>query len=230
MTDDLSLRRCTVLVMAKEPRPGRVKTRLCPPCTPDEAARIAAAALADTLRSATAVGAGRVVLALEGDADSWVPDGIEVISQHGNGLAERLANAWDDVGGPTIQIGMDTPQLTPQLLTGALASLHRPGVGAVLGPADDGGWWLIGLHRPDRRVFVGIPMSEPGTGARQLDRLRQLELEPVLLSTLRDIDTFADAIAVAADMPGSATATAAAAVSARLEGTGRATTEGHVDL
>lgn len=208
----------TILVMAKEPQPGRVKTRLCPPCTPAQAADIAAAALADTLRAVTAAGAGRVVLVLDGNPSFWVPSGVEVIAQRGADFGQRLANAWDDVGGPAVQIGMDTPQITPELLRNALFTLHQPEVGAVLGPAEDGGWWLLGLHAADRRVFENIAMSRADTGTQQLARLGELELAPRVLTTLRDIDTFADARLVAAGIPRSAAAAAVAAGTAAATG------------
>ncbi len=208
----------TILVMAKEPRAGRVKTRLCPPCTPVQAADIAAAALADTLRAVTAAAVRRVVLVLDAEPTFDIPSGVEVFAQRGDGFGRRLANAWDDVGGPAIQIGMDTPQVTPELLEAALVTLDEPGVGAVLGPAEDGGWWLLGLRAPDRRVFDRIAMSCPDTGDHQLARLRQLELAPVVVPTLGDIDTFADAQLVAAALPGSATAVAVATVTAEVTG------------
>jgi glycosyltransferase A (GT-A) superfamily protein (DUF2064 family) len=82
-----------VLVIAKAPVPGRVKTRLCPPCTPDEAAALARAALEDTLEAAAGAGAERRVLVLEGQPGPWLPAGWDIVAQRGNGLAERLAAA-----------------------------------------------------------------------------------------------------------------------------------------
>src|SRR5437879_3056069 len=106
-----------ILVLAKAPVPGRVKTRLCPPCTPHEAAALADAALADTLAAALASRrAGRVVLALDGPSGWWSDTGADVIAQRGDGLDERLALALADVGGPVLVIGMDTPHVTPALL------------------------------------------------------------------------------------------------------------------
>jgi rSAM/selenodomain-associated transferase 1 len=197
-----------VLVMAKAPVPGRVKTRLCPPCTPEQAAGLAAAALRDTVTAALASRADRVVVALDGAPPAWLPSRVEVVAQRGRGLADRLANAWDDVGGPGVQIGMDTPHVTPALLDHARGLLD--GVGAVLGPAEDGGWWAIGLHRPDARVFEGIEMSRAWTGARQRRRLLSLGLDVCLLPTLRDVDTIADAAAVASLAPDSEFAAALA--------------------
>ncbi|MEO5899969.1 MAG: DUF2064 domain-containing protein, partial [Ilumatobacteraceae bacterium] len=101
-----------LLVMAKSPIAGRVKTRCTPPCTPQQAAALAEAALRDTLRVALGVDAARHVLALDGPIGAWLPPGFEVVSQVGRGLGERLDNAFADVAGPVLMIGMDTPQLT----------------------------------------------------------------------------------------------------------------------
>jgi rSAM/selenodomain-associated transferase 1 len=190
-----------IIVMAKAPVAGRVKTRLCPPCTPAQAAALAAASLADTLDAASASAADRVVLALDGEAGPWLPPGVHVVSQRGDDLAERLANAWSDVGGPAVQIGMDTPQVTPALLDSASAALLGAGTGAVLGLAVDGGWWAIGLRAPDPAVFDGIRMSRSDTGSQQARRLVELGLRVRTLPVLRDVDTFDDALAVARDAP-----------------------------
>jgi rSAM/selenodomain-associated transferase 1 len=190
----------SLLVIAKEPIPGRVKTRLTPPCTPDQAAGLAAAALADTLSAvAAARGATRRVLVLDGAPGPWIPDGFETIAQRGDGLAERLAAAFADTGGSAFLVGMDTPQVTPEHLEAGLAAV-RAGH-AALGPAPDGGYWGIGLPRPDPEVFAGVPMSEDTTGAVQRARLAVLGLTTVMLPALRDVDTIADARAVAAEAP-----------------------------
>ncbi len=186
----------TLLVIAKAPVPGRSKTRLCPPCTPEEAAALAEAALADTLAAVRAAGATRRVLALDGRPGAWLPEGFEVIAQRGDGLAERLAAAFDDAGERAFLVGMDTPQLTPERLD---AALEHP---CCLGATPDGGWWGLGLPAPDARVFAGVPMSAADTGARQRARLHELGYAPVDLPGLRDVDTVADALAVAAQAPG----------------------------
>ena len=193
-----------ILVMAKAPVPGRVKTRLCPPCSPAEAAALAEAALADTLDAVAASGATRRILALDGRPGPWLPAGFEVVPQGHGGLDERLASAWAAAGGPGVQIGMDTPQVTAGLLNGALASLDT--APAALGPAVDGGWWALGLRRPDPAVFRGVPMSTGGTGAAQLARLRSLGLNVAALPSLVDLDTVDDLPAVVDAAPESRTA------------------------
>jgi rSAM/selenodomain-associated transferase 1 len=202
-----------LLVIAKAPEPGRVKTRLCPPCTPAEAARLAAAALSDTLAAAArARRASRRVLVLDGAADGWVPPAFATIAQRGEGLAERLGTAFADAGGPAFLVGMDTPQVTPALLDAGLAALER--ADAVLAPAPDGGYWGIGLRRPDPEVFRDVPMSHRRTAAVQRARLADLGLRTTLLPPLRDVDTIADARAVAAECPSSAFARMLALVGA----------------
>jgi rSAM/selenodomain-associated transferase 1 len=200
-----------LIVIAKEPVPGRVKTRLCPPCTPEQAASIAAAALADTLEAVAHVPGVDPIVAFDGEPRGWVPRGMPVVGQRGVGLGARLAAAFDDVGGPALLIGMDTPQVTPALLEAACDRLEDADVDAVLGPACDGGWWAIGLMTADPSVFIGVPMSTDRTLDRQRSRLRARSLSVVELPTMRDVDLPADALAVAREASGPRFAAAVAA-------------------
>jgi len=204
--------------MAKSPVPGRVKTRLCPPCTAEEAASIASGALHDTLAAVAACGVQRRILALDGEPGPWIPDGFEVVAQVDGSFDVRLTVAWEAAGGPGLQIGMDTPQVTASLLDQCLAVLLEGSdpPGAVLGAADDGGWWAIGLHRPHPQVFMGVPMSLTDTGEAQAHRLRSLGLRVADLPALRDLDTWDDALAIVGDHPRLATASAVAVVQHRL--------------
>jgi uncharacterized protein len=186
-----------LLVIAKAPRAGRSKTRLTPPCTPGDAARLARAALQDTLESVAATPATRRVCVLDGDRGDWLPEGFEVIPQRGNGLDERLACAFADVGEPALVVGMDTPQVTPAQLESAAALLRRPGIDAVIGAAADGGYWALGLRRPDASLLLGVPMSTPWTWAAQRRRLLARGLCVGDLPILRDVDDIQDARAVA---------------------------------
>ncbi|MGW1811330.1 TIGR04282 family arsenosugar biosynthesis glycosyltransferase [Streptomyces sp. NPDC002078] len=183
----------TLLVIAKEPLPGRVKTRLTPPFTPRQAARLAEAALVDTLQAVAAAPATRRVLVLDGAPGPWLPAGFEVLPQCAGGLDERLADAFAHCSGPALLIGMDTPQVTPELLTVDFA-----GCDAYLGPAEDGGFWALGLAEPDPALLRGVPMSTPVTGTAQRERLLAAGLRVRELPRLRDVDTAADAHAVAA--------------------------------
>jgi rSAM/selenodomain-associated transferase 1 len=201
-----------LLVIAKEPLPGRVKTRLCPPCSREQAAALAEAALLDTLEVVSRAPVERRVLAFDGDGERWRPPGFELVQQRGTGLGERLAAAFEDVGGPALLVGMDTPQLTVELIRDAIDALCRPSVDAVLGPALDGGYWAVGLARPAPEVFDGVPMSEPITCAVQRNRIRELGLHLHEHAALRDVDTIDDARAVALDAPASRFAAAMAAL------------------
>lgn len=191
-----------LLVLAKEPVAGRAKTRLCPPCSPAEAAAIAEAALADTLEAAMSSGADRVVLSLDGRPGPWCPVGVEVLDQGQGTLADRLATTWRATRGPALQVGMDTPQADAAVLAAAMTQLIDGPDAAVLGQALDGGWWAIGFLEPHPEVFARIPTSQADTGGRQLCRLVESGLATGLLPALRDVDTWADAVAVAARCPG----------------------------
>ncbi|UUU29936.1 DUF2064 domain-containing protein [Streptomyces sp. CA-210063] len=186
----------TLLVIAKEPRPGRVKTRLTPPFTAIEAAALAEAALVDTLRTVAATPARRRVLVLAGEPGPWLPPGFDVVPQCAGGLDERLAAAFAGCDGPALLIGMDTPQVTPELLTVDFTECD-----AYFGPAEDGGFWALGLAQPDPGLLRGVPMSTPATGAVQRARLVAAGLRVRDLPRLRDVDTAADAEAVAAIAP-----------------------------
>jgi uncharacterized protein len=187
-----------LLVVAKTPEPGRVKTRLCPPCTPEQAARVAAAALADTVDAVTATPAEHRTLVVEGPHPA--PPGWQRIPQRGAGLAARLAHAFADTrraGMPSLLVGMDTPQVSGGWLARA-GNLLRT-ADAVLGLAEDGGWWALGLAEPRHAaVLREITTSLPTTGARTLAALRRRGLRVAALPVLRDVDTAADAHAVAA--------------------------------
>jgi rSAM/selenodomain-associated transferase 1 len=201
-----------LIVLAKAPVAGRSKTRLCPPLELTEAALLAEAALKDTLRVVASVPRVRRALALEGEPGPWLSPGFELVSQRQGGLADRLAGAFADVGAPAVLVGMDTPQIAPDQLVGALEALATPGVDAVLGPATDGGYWTIGLKRADDRVFEDVPMSSAQTCAAQRVRLAALGMRTGELAELRDVDTIDDARTVAAQAPETRFAAALAAL------------------
>jgi rSAM/selenodomain-associated transferase 1 len=201
-----------LLVLAKHPAPGRVKTRLCPPCTPHQAARIAAAALADTLDAVRQARAGRRILAL--DATHSTMDGFELVRQRGRGLAERIAHAFADTArhcsAPILQLGMDTPQVDPHLLNNALSRLDD--APAVLGLTEDGGWWALGLRNPAvAQAIRRVPMSTPDTGRLTAQAIQREGIRLEFLPQLRDVDTIEDARAVAPTIPTSRFAAAVAA-------------------
>lgn len=210
----------TLLVIAKEPVPGRVKTRLTPPYTPRQAARLAAAALADSLAVVAEAPVRRRVLVLDGAPGDWLPTGFEVIAQCTGTLDERLAAAFGLCTGPALLIGMDTPQITSALLAPVLAVDAWQGCDAWFGPAADGGFWALGFAAPVPALVRGVPMSLPDTGAIQRKRLVDAGLMVRDLRTLRDVDTGADALAVAAEAPRTRFARALARMSSDIGGPG----------
>lgn len=207
--------RGSVLVMAKAPVAGQAKTRLAAVVGDDAAAELAAAALLDTLvAGAAAYPPERRVLALTGDLDrapcadalrdvarEWI-----VVRQGGQTFAERLVDGHRQAhrlaGGPVVQIGMDTPQVHPALLRG-VADLAREHHRPVLGPAVDGGWWvLVSTHPHQAGVLTGVPMSRPDTGRLTATALADTGSAPVEAEVLRDVDDAEDAHVVAAQAPG----------------------------
>jgi uncharacterized protein len=208
----------TLLVIAKQPLPGRVKTRLVPPCTYEQAAALAEAALADTLHTMLMLPARRRVLVLDGRPGPWLPPGFDIVPQCGGPLDERLAGAFAAVRGPALLIGMDTPQVTPALLT-----VDWQAADAVFGPAADGGFWALGLRVPAPALLRGVPMSTPSTGAVQRARLLAAGLRVADLPQLRDVDTAADAVAVARQAPRSRFAARARELAAVLSPAGEGT-------
>jgi glycosyltransferase A (GT-A) superfamily protein (DUF2064 family) len=210
-----------VLVVAKAPVAGQAKTRLGAVISDPAAARVAAAALADTLVAATtAVGPASCHLALAGDLSAAVDGerlqdlvrGWTVTTQRGGDFAERLVNAHVDAGvGDVVQIGMDTPQVTSALLTQAGAALADHD--AALGPADDGGWWVLARRDPAVLGLLGtVRMSTASTYALTWAALAAAGASVATLPGLCDVDTARDAGEVARLAPHTEFARAWAAV------------------
>jgi rSAM/selenodomain-associated transferase 1 len=203
-----------LLVVAKAPVAGRVKTRLGRVLGMERAAQLAAAALLDTLRvCASAYGVQRCHLALDGDlADGVRADdlgeattGWTVHAQRGDDFAARLVEAHRDTaassGAPVVQVGMDTPHLEAGTLEDAGSRLTRH-EDAVLGPAADGGWWLLGVGAPHLLDHLAqVPMSTPRTGELTRDALTKAGARVSDVETLRDVDEVDDAHCVASAAP-----------------------------
>jgi glycosyltransferase A (GT-A) superfamily protein (DUF2064 family) len=216
--------RTQVLVITKAPVPGRSKTRLSPPCTPDQAAGIAAAAVGDTLDTVRAAPVAGRVVALDGHPGLLDLDGFRVVPQVAGDLGIRLAAAFADAMAdgpvPTLLIGMDTPQVTAELLARCAGLLESAGAGgAVLGTAPDGGWWALGLHSAEpAAVLASVPMSRDDTAVRTREALEATGLTVLDLPELTDIDHFPDALAVAGECPPSSrTSRVVASVASALE-------------
>lgn len=191
------------MLLAKEPIPGTVKTRLHPPLTLDDAARIAAAAIDDTLEVLSGVPAASRVIAFDGENVPAAARGYRVLTQTDGPLDERLAAVFDALAGkPVLLVGMDTPQLTAEMIAPVLGA-WPDGIDAWFGPATDGGWWALALREARGDLLRGVPTSRADTGDLQLERLRQAGLGVGMLPMLTDVDEIADAVAVARLAPGS---------------------------
>jgi glycosyltransferase A (GT-A) superfamily protein (DUF2064 family) len=196
----------TVLVVAKAPVPGLAKTRIATTIGDVPAAALAAAALLDTLTTVAALD-WPVVIAMTGDlAEAVRGDEIaervrpfRVVPQRGATFGERLARAHLDAdeGQGVVQVGMDTPQL---LVSDYLDAGRTVELGTrVLGPAADGGWWLLGLSDPGEAcVLSDVPMSRDDTAVLTEDALGG---DVVRLRTVLDMDSWDDAVRIAEDTP-----------------------------
>jgi len=218
----------TLLVVAKAPVAGQAKTRLTALLSPEAAADLAAAALLDTLAAVAATPAACRIVAFTGelaraqrrDELQQALENFVVVAQRGTGFAARLVAAHTDAAaaaaGATagvLQIGMDTPQVTPALLSAAAAQLST--VDAVLGRALDGGWWCLGVRRPElATALAGVPMSRADTGDLTLAALRHAGASVQLLPELQDVDTPDDIVAVAQAAAGTRFSAAVAASAA----------------
>jgi glycosyltransferase A (GT-A) superfamily protein (DUF2064 family) len=207
-----------VIVIAEAPAPDRVDDWLSPPLRPQQAALVAEAALTDTLDVVAAAPVTRRVLALDGAPGDWLPEGFRVFGQRGGGLDERLAAAFADAYAvaplPMVLIGSDTPQVTVDMLGDAVASLESGEADAVFGPSTDGGFWMLGLRRPDRSLLAGVPMSAQNPGRVLLERLAGAGLRVALAPRLTEVSTLATAEQVAAQCPSSSRFAAALSASA----------------
>ncbi|HXH36700.1 MAG TPA: DUF2064 domain-containing protein [Plantibacter sp.] len=190
----------TLVLIAKEPIAGRVKTRLHPPFSLAEAARLAAAAIDDTLRVLADLPATGRILYYQGELLPERAHGFDIVPQGEGSLDVRLGALFDLCVGPTLLVGMDTPQLRAEDLAGPCTAWADE-VDSWFGPAEDGGFWALGMREPDGSLIRGVTMSADDTGGRQLDRLRSAGHWVGMLPTLRDVDTVLDAEAVAALAP-----------------------------
>jgi glycosyltransferase A (GT-A) superfamily protein (DUF2064 family) len=207
----------TLILIAKETIPGRVKTRLHPPLSLEQAAELAAASIQDTLKTLELLPAARRVLLFDGVNPPAGTAHYDVIPQVSGDLDERLGAIFDECSGPTILIGMDTPQVRASDLAPAFEPWPT-GIDAFFGPANDGGFWALGMAEPRGDLIRGVPMSRPDTGRIQLERLLDAGLGVQLLPALTDVDEIADAELVATLAPTgtfAATLESFAAVSAR---------------
>ena len=191
---------CALAVMVKAPRTGEVKTRLVPPLTHGEAAALGSCLLSDTANNISEVAAVAAAEALavytpagaERVFDALLPEGFGLLRQRGGDLGERLYNAAEDLFGlgygSVCLINADAPTLPRASLEGAVASLARPGERVVVGPADDGGYYLIGLKRAHARLFERVEWSTARVRSQTVERAAEIGLEVELLPPWYDVD------------------------------------------
>jgi hypothetical protein len=176
-----------IVVFAKEPAPGRVKTRLIPALGPEGAAQLAAEMLDLTIAQAVATGLP-VELCGEPDAAFWSGAAVALTAQGEGDLGERLARAARRVlaDEPILLIGADCPALDRARLAAAAEALDRHA--AVIHPAEDGGYVLLGLARFDPSLFAGIAWSSPTVCTETLARIEALGWSVDVRETLADVD------------------------------------------
>lgn len=191
---------CALGLMAKAPVEGEVKTRLVPPLTAREAAALNVCFLRDMAAninrvSETEAASGLVVYTPAGSEsafDGVVPEGFELLVQRGSSLGERLCNATEDLlkhgYGAVCLINSDSPTLPKSILSRAIESLAANGDRVVLGAAEDGGYYLIGLKHAHRNLFNEIAWSTPEVLARTRQRAKEIDLPVELLPRWYDVD------------------------------------------
>jgi rSAM/selenodomain-associated transferase 1 len=190
--------RSAVAIMAKAPRPGEVKTRLCPPLSKEEAAALYRCFLLDKIAQVNALQTAAPVLSYgPSDAkalfDDFTPGHFMLIPQVGNDLGARLFSTFDQLFRQgymqVMAIDSDTPTLPNAYLEHALTLIAHPGIDVVLGPTEDGGYYLIGLRRPHRQLFERMPWSTSGVLPETLRRSEAYGLNVACVEAWFDVDT-----------------------------------------
>jgi rSAM/selenodomain-associated transferase 1 len=191
---------CALAVMAKAPRSGKVKTRLAPPLTLDQAAAINICFLRDTTENLAAVAAsgnaaGIVSYTPIGDEaffETLLPADFTLIPQRGDGFGERLLATAEDLlacgYGSVCLIDSDSPTVPAAAFEQAIAELAKPGNRIILGPSDDGGYYLIGLKRSHPELFANITWSTSTVFSETIAAAQAANLEAVILPLWYDVD------------------------------------------
>lgn len=191
---------CALAVMAKAPRAGKVKTRLQPPLSAEEAATLNVCFLRDTAENIASVASegraqGLICYTPVGDEvafDGLLTDGFALIAQRGDGFGERLLCATEDIlscgFGTVCLIDSDSPTLPSIALHAVVKELARPGDRVVVGPSEDGGYYLIGMKRAEPRLFDGISWSTGSVCAETVERAHEAGLELLQLPKWYDVD------------------------------------------
>lgn len=197
-------------LFAKSPTPGRVKTRLTPPLSEAEAARVARACLEATIETLVpAARTARWTLFLDGPEEPWITalaraNGMRVAPQSGEDLGARLKAAFralrDEGAGRVIALGTDSPTLPPARILEAVSALAASDV--VLGPTEDGGYYLVGSRGPgaEEAIFRDIPWSTERVLAMTLARAAESGLSVSLLPAWYDVDDLEDLLRLEEDV------------------------------
>lgn len=190
--------KCALALMVKAPFAGAVKTRLTPPLTSEEAATLSICFLRDmTTNVAVLNGEGQEGLVLYTPAGAetllqgLLPNSFRLLPQRGETLGERLVNAAAellDEFDSVCLINSDSPTLPSKILRTAASLLSQEGDRVVLGPSQDGGYYLIGLKRPHRYLFKRIAWSTADVLAHTIERATEIDLRVDLLPTWYDVD------------------------------------------
>jgi rSAM/selenodomain-associated transferase 1 len=205
--------RVALAVMAKVPMAGHVKTRLCPPLTPAEAAALAQCFLLDRLEQLGEVSDGDALVAFtpkERDAEmrALVPAGVRLVPQEGMDLGARLDRVLTDLLAEgyagAIAVDADSPTLPTAYLRRACGVLRDPAIDVVVGPCEDGGYYLIGLRVPAPALFRDMPWSTVMVTEETLARARRLGLRLALLPSWFDVDRGEDLTRLRAPAPSEA--------------------------
>jgi rSAM/selenodomain-associated transferase 1 len=197
----------TLVVMAKQPRIGFTKTRLCPPFSPQQAAEFYEAMLLDTLTLASSLPEVQLAVAITPATASdyfeqVTPQGTLLLPVAGVNIGDCLAQATDALFAAgfskVIALNSDGPSLPRDYLLQAIDFLEKNDV--VLGPGEDGGYYLIGFKHSYPELFQQIAWSTPQVLNQTLARLRTLALHVALTPTWYDVDTLQEAIRLASEL------------------------------
>jgi rSAM/selenodomain-associated transferase 1 len=197
-------------LMAKAPRPGEVKTRLAPALGPDGAADLYRCFLLDLVDRLRAVaGATPVVAYAPADAGALfrrLAPGLALLPQRGGDLGARLSNLFDDLfaagHGAALAMGSDLPTLPGAILADAVARVRDPAVDLVLGPSEDGGYYLVGMRERRPSLFEGVAWSTDRALAETRARADGAGLRTALLPRWFDVDGPADLDRLRASLAG----------------------------
>jgi rSAM/selenodomain-associated transferase 1 len=191
---------CALVVMAKAPRPGKVKTRLSPPLSPEQASELNICFIRDTTENIhqvtqTSNSSGLVAYTPVGEEaafDGLLPSGFQLLPQRGQGFGERLLYVCEDLFaagfGAVCLIDSDSPTMPQHALLQAVESLAREGDRMVLGGSDDGGYYLLGIKRLHSRLFEQIDWSTERVFNQTIERAKEISLLAELLPTWYDVD------------------------------------------